>query len=49
MILFEIDPYRLTLLPLKDDTPWAVDVDTVTFRYSLKAVEIEPRHIQICQ
>jgi hypothetical protein len=41
MILFKIDPQHLTLLPLKCNTPWAVDVDTVTFRYSLKAVKIE--------
>ena len=47
MILFKIDPQRIAIFPLKGDTPWAVNVDTVTFRYSVKAVEIESRHIQI--
>ena len=46
MILFKIYPQRLTLLPLKGDTPWAVDVDTVTFRYSLiVSYDHRTRHI----
>jgi hypothetical protein len=31
--------------PLKGDTPRSIYMDTVTFWYSKKAVEIEPRHI----
>ena len=49
MILFKIDPKRLTLFPLKGDTPRSIYVDTVTFWYAKKTVEIEPWHIQIFQ
>ena len=49
MILFKIDPKRLTLFPIKGDTPRSIYVDTVTFWYSKKAVEIKSWHIQIFQ
>jgi len=41
VILFKIDPKRLTLFPLKGDTPRSIYVDAVTFWYAKKAVEIE--------
>src|SRR5918992_250337 len=45
MILFQIDPQRLALRPFEGDAPWAVDVNTVTRGYPLKAVEVEPRYV----
>jgi hypothetical protein len=45
MILFKINPKSFTLFPLKGDTPRAIDMDTVTFGFSMKAVEIESRNI----
>jgi hypothetical protein len=49
MILFQIDPQRLAVFPLKGDAPWAVDVNTVPCGYSLQAMEVEPRYVQVCQ
>jgi hypothetical protein len=43
MVLFKIDPKRFTVLPLKGDTPGAVNMDTVAFWYPFKAVEVESR------
>ena len=42
MILFEIDPQRLPLFPLKGDGPWAVYVYAVTSRESSKSTETRP-------
>src|SRR4029453_4311644 len=40
MILFQIDPQRIALFPFECDAPWAVDVNTVTRGYPLKAMEV---------
>ncbi len=49
MILFKIDFQCITVFPFKGDTPWAIDMNAVTLRHSLKAVEIEARNIEIRQ
>jgi len=45
MILFKIDPQRVAISPLERDAPRTVDVNTVTCRHPLKAVEIESWHV----
>jgi hypothetical protein len=45
MILLQIDPQRLSLFPFEGNAPWAVDVNTVSRGYPLKAMEVEPRDV----
>jgi hypothetical protein len=45
MILFKIDPQRLAILPLERDAPRTVNVNTVTFRHPLQAMEIESQYV----
>jgi hypothetical protein len=49
MILFQIDPQRLARFPLESDAPWTVDVNTVSCGFPLKAMEVEPWYVQVCQ
>lgn len=49
MILFQVDPQRIASFPLERDAPRTVDVNTVPFGRPLKAMEVEPRHVQVSQ
>src|SRR5215475_1503692 len=49
MILFKIDAQRIAIFPLECDAPRIVDVHTVTLQHPLQAMEIESRHIDVCQ
>jgi len=49
MILLKIYSECFVVFPFKRDTPWPIDVDTVAFRRSAKAMEVEARHIQFRQ
>jgi hypothetical protein len=41
VILLEIDPERIAILEFECDTPWAVDMDAITFRLSVKRMKIK--------
>ena len=49
MILLNIDPECITILPFECDAPRAIDVNTITFGYPLQTVKVEPWYIQVCQ
>ena len=49
MVLFEIDPQSLTVLPCEGNAPGAIDMDTVPYRGSVKAMKVEARHINLIQ
>jgi hypothetical protein len=49
MILFQIDPQYLAVLPLEGDALWTVDVNTVPGRFPLKAMEVETWYVQVNQ
>jgi hypothetical protein len=47
MVLFQVNSPSVTIDPLKGDGPRPVHMDTVPFRFSLRAMEIKSRNIQI--
>ncbi len=49
MVLFEIDPQRFTVLPREGYAPRAVNMDTVSYRGSVKAMKVEAWHIDFIQ
>jgi 7,8-dihydro-6-hydroxymethylpterin-pyrophosphokinase len=49
MILLETDSKYFVVFPFERDTPRTIDVDTVAFRQSMKAVEVKAWNIQFCQ
>lgn len=47
MVLFEVDPERVTVLKFERYAPWAIHVNGVTPRVSMKSVKIKSRNIHI--
>ncbi len=49
MVLFKIEPQSLTVLPREGDAPGAVNMDTVSCWYSVKAMKVKAWHIDFIQ
>lgn len=46
MILLQIDPDRILLIPFECDAPWTIDVNGVAHRLAPKPMEIESRQVE---
>ena len=49
MILLQINPQRIRVLPLEGDAPRSVDVEGIAPGYTLQAVEVKTRAVNILQ
>lgn len=49
MVLFKIDTQCLAVLPRERYAPGAIDMDTVSHRGPVKAMEVEARNIDLVQ
>ena len=49
MVLFQINPNRLTIFPFKCDAPRTINKDAVTFRSAVQRMQTEARQVQVSQ
>jgi hypothetical protein len=49
MIRFQVTAKGIAFSPFEGDTPWAVDMQSVTCGLSLQTMELHPGQITICQ
>jgi hypothetical protein len=49
MILLQLYPHGVSVVPLKGDAPRAVDVHAVALWTSSQGVEVEPGYVQVLQ
>ena len=47
VVLLEVDPHRVAILPFERDTPQAVDVKAVANGPALQPMEVEPLQVEV--